>query len=70
MDIKEISEGYYNLLKAKIKISKKDIEDLSSYRWSVCAGCEDLEVNKCKICGCMLDAKTRARSAKCPIGKW
>jgi len=68
--INEITEGYYNLLKAKIKISRKDIEDMSDYRWAICGGCEDLNVNKCEICGCMLEAKTRAKSAKCPIGKW
>lgn len=70
MGIKEITEGYYNLLKAKTKSSKKDIEEISDYRWGICGGCEDLNGKKCGICGCDLDAKTRAKSAKCPIGKW
>lgn len=71
LNIKLITEGYYNLLKSKIKISKKDIEDLSTYRLSICAACEDFrEDNTCSNCGCNMNAKSRARSARCPIGKW
>ena len=53
MDIKNITEGYYNLLRKKIKISSKDIEDMSQYRLEVCASCEDYKADgTCDICGC------------------
>ena len=71
MDIKNVTEGYYNLLKHKIKISRKDIEDMSQFRLEVCASCEDLRKDlSCDVCGCDLNAKTRATKAKCPVGKW
>ena len=71
MDIKQVTEGYYNLLKKKIKISSKDIEDMSQYRLEICTSCEEFtEKQTCNVCGCNMNAKTRAQSAKCPIGKW
>ena len=41
-------------------------------RKSVCNTCRyfDRKQNRCKKCGCMLKAKVRFKTAKCPLNKW
>lgn len=37
----------------------------------VCKQCPQLSVIKlCKVCGCIMPAKVRIRTAGCPEGKW
>jgi len=41
-------------------------------RMDACRPCEmyDAEQNRCKACGCFLNAKALFRSAECDLGKW
>ena len=42
-------------------------------RLKVCSVCENLqgaEFHSCKICGCLLDAKSLLRQPGCPAGYW
>lgn len=47
-------------------------EETSSARYSLCLECPELiQLTKtCKKCGCFMAAKTKIKSATCPIGKW
>lgn len=47
-------------------------EELQNSRLDICKACPHfLELtSQCKKCGCFMNAKTKIRSAKCPIGKW
>jgi len=42
------------------------------YRLSICFGCDYFQANskRCQKCGCFMVAKTKMKSAKCPIDKW
>jgi len=35
-----------------------------------CSGCEHNKLGVCKRCGCVIQAKTRLKNQKCPIGLW
>jgi len=50
------------------QISETDINK----RLSICSACERFRPSdqRCSICGCFLDFKTRLRSQDCPLGKW
>jgi hypothetical protein len=50
-------------------IFKLDSE-LSSARLRVCNICTDRDNSRCGLCGCVLESKTRLKSAECPLGKW
>lgn len=41
-------------------------------RMDACRACEmyDDQQNRCKACGCFLNAKALFRSAECDLGKW
>ena len=41
-------------------------------RMAICRECEFYlaEQEKCKKCGCYMNAKTKLETAKCPVGKW
>jgi hypothetical protein len=41
-------------------------------RLTICAGCEEFEVetSRCQKCGCHMKGKARMAVAKCPLGKW
>ena len=43
---------------------------LAEERLYICDDCEYRTVNKCKICGCNLAAKTLVKEAECPRKKW
>lgn len=76
--MKEIIEGYVNLL-------TNENNELSEKRIIICKACElyrdgicnpkrrtrHVETNKLITgCGCVLSAKTRVPTSKCPAGKW
>ena len=44
----------------------------SSLRMSVCLECPHLShtLLQCEKCGCFMKAKTKLKTAKCPINKW
>lgn len=69
--LKQIAQGYTNLIKKGLKISQQEVEELAADRWGTCLSCEHLSKAKhCKLCGCYMPAKTRTISSKCPAGKW
>lgn len=44
-------------------------------RMEICKNCPQywvngLNVSRCKMCGCFLEAKTRFAGQHCPINKW
>tara|TARA_R110001583_G_scaffold150282_1_gene302325 strand:+ start:129 stop:326 length:198 start_codon:yes stop_codon:yes gene_type:complete len=40
-------------------------------RWDHCQGCTFLmKANRCKKCGCFMEAKVKFKGASCPIGIW
>ena len=39
-------------------------------RWDICQGCEFHRHWQCTACGCLVSAKIRVKSEKCPLGKW
>lgn len=59
-------EGYKNLL---LK-NNQQIETLSKQRMSICNSCKENKLGVCKLCGCILKAKTRELNQKCKINKW
>jgi len=44
----------------------------SKRRMSICRECDRLSkvLNRCKECGCFMDAKTKISGTRCPLGKW
>ena len=39
-------------------------------RYHICKKCEFNKLSICQKCGCVLNAKTKAEDAECPVGKW
>lgn len=71
--------GFLNKLKqAKDKVAEaiEDTialapEELVTKRLEICHACPSLGVlNRCKECGCFMDAKTRLMNVECPLKKW
>jgi hypothetical protein len=48
---------------------KKTIQ-LRDDRLKICGTCEFAKAGFCKKCGCILAAKTRVKTEKCPENKW
>jgi rRNA maturation endonuclease Nob1 len=69
---KEIATGATNLIKLKLHIADKDVEEIHSKRMNVCRQCSayNKELNKCEICGCLLAIKTRSMESSCVSGHW
>lgn len=77
MNLSSITEGYINLIKSGIGIADINIEKLATKRKMLCSICPNNSTQKivslishCKICGCLLEAKTRVVEEKCPDNKW
>jgi len=45
-------------------------QEIASDRYSMCLSCEHLHEERCKLCGCFMEKKTKIASATCPINKW
>jgi hypothetical protein len=47
-------------------------ESRSQQRIAVCLDCEHLKkpLNRCELCGCFMNIKTRIYKSKCPKGLW
>ena len=44
---------------------------LGAARMRICKSCPYLQtMNRCQLCGCFMNAKTRMENAGCPINKW
>mgnify|MGYP000725124560 CR=1 FL=1 len=68
---KEIANGFSNLLKKKVGLDDKGIEDLATARQTICQECEHgKNRTRCAKCGCILAAKTRSVHSSCPINLW
>jgi hypothetical protein len=67
-------------LKTKIADTKKSVIDsielvdaeTSSHRMQVCLECPFLSktLGQCEKCGCFMRAKTKLKTASCPLKKW
>ncbi len=69
--LEEIINGYSNLLKSKLGVSKAKDERIFKARREICNACpERTRLDRCGLCGCPLAAKTRSLVTKCPDGKW
>ena len=67
-NIKNIINGFYNAL-----IRSEDIEIIAKARLAVCKACPYIDkgaIDRCGVCGCVLQAKTRAIKSECPKKKW
>jgi rubrerythrin len=45
-------------------------EKRAADRMNVCRECDKFTGYRCRVCGCVMAAKTRIPSAKCPLGRW
>ena len=68
MIIKEIFQGWKNFILDKISDIK--YKSIFNNRYEICSECEHNVHGICKICKCILKAKTKAEDSECPIGKW
>jgi hypothetical protein len=74
-EIKQIAEGYWNLLRKKTGYTNAEVEQLANLRLDHCGICQvnnqpGLVNGRCILCNCVMESKARAINAKCPVGKW
>jgi hypothetical protein len=52
--------------------SIKAEEYVSENRLNICLSCPELikMTKQCKKCGCFMEAKTKLKNARCPLGNW
>lgn len=69
---KEIVSGYTNLVKSSLNLTTEQEEELFNARTEICNVCENSVDNICKLCGCVLAAKTKSLYSSCPDNpkKW
>jgi len=65
MQVKPILQGIKNSI-----LKEEKIEQLSQERMAICNSCSYKKGNRCGICGCFLQFKTRQSIQNCPVGKW
>jgi len=65
MSLLNIPKGFYLMA-----TNNKDTIAIRDERLKICGECPKAKAGFCKECGCMLAAKTRVKSEKCPLGKW
>ncbi len=63
LKIIDIIKGTFNNV---FKLNK----ELSQARLKICNRCRKRTKYTCSLCGCILESKTRLKSAECPLGKW
>lgn len=72
--VKQIAEGFTTLLADKVR--GEDTHSFTKDRIYECNMCNLSIKNQkgkglfCKLCWCYIEAATRVKSKKCPIGKW
>jgi hypothetical protein len=72
--------SFLSNLKNKILDSKDRIvsavelvpSEVADMRFDICKSCPHLSeiTSQCKKCGCFMQAKTKLKTASCPINKW
>ncbi len=70
-----IVEGHINLARKKLGIANQEVEQLAALRLAHCGACKingnpGLIDGRCSVCKCVMEAKARVLTAKCPVGKW
>lgn len=70
MEIKNIAEGWFNVIRAELNVLPDSIKTLAEERLKTCSTCPQRKNNKCTICGCPLIAKVKATKSTCPINIW
>tara|TARA_R110000803_G_scaffold129900_3_gene197295 strand:- start:329 stop:547 length:219 start_codon:yes stop_codon:yes gene_type:complete len=72
VSIREIANGYKNLIKSKLGVSDEKDEEIFSARREICNACNyrKEKTDRCGLCGCPLAAKTRSLITKCPDKQW
>ena len=74
MAIKNLPEGILNHIKSKLGVLSKEEEALALERYSICLSCEHIKTDtlrdRCGLCGCYLDFKTKVKKEECKIKKW
>lgn len=67
---KEIANGFGNLLKSKLGLTEEKQEELFNARLAICNACPSGQGVRCKVCGCVIAAKTRSVHSECPEKLW
>lgn len=69
--VKEIANGFKNILKSKMNLTTEGEETLFATRRKICDVCPSNKNNiTCSTCGCVLAAKVRAINTECPEKHW
>jgi len=82
--IKEILNGWANLIKDTFNELDAEAKNLSESRLSICNNCDIRLGNICnpskvgkhvdgsirRGCGCNIAAKSMSKKSRCPLGKW
>lgn len=66
--VKYIIQGWANWLLDLVSDLK--YKKYFDKRMDICKTCENNFHGVCKICHCVLAAKTKAEDCYCPVGKW
>ena len=64
-----------NIIDGHLKELLRQNKEMSKERMDICKECpmfykDELLGDRCKECGCRLNAKTRIAEEKCPLNKW
>lgn len=65
MSLIEIYSGFKNLI-----FKDEEIEPIAEVRLIECFNCPHRNNNRCGKCGCILAAKVRSTTTKCPDERW
>ncbi len=68
--LKQIAEGYKNLVRSRANLTSKQEEELFAARKEICDECQPDNKLTCNMCGCVLSAKIRCIGCKCPKELW
>ncbi len=65
----------WNIIKGTYFNITKKHQDKANERLSICNQCPNTEYIKglgeiCKLCGCVLESKTRVDNERCEMNKW
>lgn len=66
--IKLIWQGWRNLVLDLVSDIK--YKEQFDARMEICKHCDMNEFGICRMCGCVLKAKTKSEDSECPVGKW
>ena len=70
VNINGILTGWFNVMLSQLGILPEGIKSEAERRLKICETCPDRVNNRCGVCGCFLQSKTKDPSSKCPQKKW